>query len=154
MTTSTEPSPGEFRYAVTVRAKSAEQADRVLAERLGHDEDYGFEYTIVDFGRPAATTTAGVLGWPEVTIPEEVWEESGDADPSSRLSASLVVNRVPLHLEARAVKLDEKSGVQSAADEWPADVDEHLTAIANPDGPFLTWAVGGREYVLLAFPFC
>ncbi len=153
MTTPTEPSSGEFRYAVTVRADSTELAATVLAERLGHDEDYGFEYAIVEFG-PMADTTAGVLGWPEVLIPEGLWEESGDADPSSRLSASLVVNSVPLHLEARAVKVDAVSGVQSAVDDWPDDVEEHLTAIANPDGPFLTWAIGGREYVLLAFPFC
>lgn len=35
-------------YLVTVDTATAEQADTVMAERLGHDEDYGFDYG-VDF---------------------------------------------------------------------------------------------------------
>lgn len=31
---------------VTITADSARQAKRVLAERLGYDEDYGFPYTV------------------------------------------------------------------------------------------------------------
>jgi hypothetical protein len=144
----TEAGVVDFRYTVTVRAETQAQADTVLAERLGHDEDYGFGYTV-------AVTTAGVYGWPEVTVHDDSWEKTGDNDPLSRLSAAIVLNGVPLHVEARAVQVDEASGCQSAmGNDWPEDVDEHLAAIANPDGPFLTWTTGGREYVLLAFPFC
>lgn len=35
-----------FTYTVHVDARSAEEADQVIAERLFHDEDYGFPYTI------------------------------------------------------------------------------------------------------------
>lgn len=31
---------------VTIAADTARQAERVLAERLGYDEDYGFPYTV------------------------------------------------------------------------------------------------------------
>lgn len=33
-------------YVVTVWAESREQADQVMTERIGPDEDYGFEYRI------------------------------------------------------------------------------------------------------------
>lgn len=35
-----------FTYTVTVRCETHEQADIVMSERLGCDEDYGFDYTI------------------------------------------------------------------------------------------------------------
>ena len=36
-----------FVYTVRVTADTDEQADQVMAERLGYDEDYGFDYEIV-----------------------------------------------------------------------------------------------------------
>jgi hypothetical protein len=36
----------EYRYIVTIGADSVEKADQVIIERLGHDEDYGFDYTL------------------------------------------------------------------------------------------------------------
>jgi hypothetical protein len=33
-------------FMVVVSGCTAEQAEQVIAERTGHDEDYGFEYTI------------------------------------------------------------------------------------------------------------
>jgi hypothetical protein len=35
-----------FTFVVTISTSSQEQAERVMAERIDHDEDYGFEYTI------------------------------------------------------------------------------------------------------------
>lgn len=35
-----------FFYVVRVDCEDKEQADHVMAERLGHDEDYGFDYTL------------------------------------------------------------------------------------------------------------
>jgi hypothetical protein len=152
MSETTESALAESRFTVTVRAETRELANRVLTERLGHDEDYGFSYT-VEFGDPMSVAAIGVFGWPEVTIEHDAWEETGDTDPSGRLSTSLVLNGVPLHVEARAVQIDN-SGCQSASGDWPDDVDVHLASIASPDGPFLTWVTGGREYVIVAFPFC
>lgn len=40
---------GAFRYEVQIDADTAEQADQVIGERLGHDEDYGFGYRIVSW---------------------------------------------------------------------------------------------------------
>ena len=36
----------EFRYVVTVQCDRREQADRVMTERIRHDEGYGFPYWI------------------------------------------------------------------------------------------------------------
>jgi hypothetical protein len=33
-------------YVVTVSGCTREQADQVIAERIDHDEDYGFPYTL------------------------------------------------------------------------------------------------------------
>jgi hypothetical protein len=36
----------EFKYTVKVKAADRKEAERVLAERLYHDEDYGFDYEV------------------------------------------------------------------------------------------------------------
>ena len=36
----------KYRYVVTIQAENMAQADQVAAERLGPDEDYGFEYRL------------------------------------------------------------------------------------------------------------
>lgn len=38
-----------YRYSVDIDADSMEAAERVMSERLMHDEDYGFRYQIVSF---------------------------------------------------------------------------------------------------------
>ena len=38
-----------YNYSVDIDADSKEEADRVMEERLMHDEDYGFRYQIVSF---------------------------------------------------------------------------------------------------------
>lgn len=40
------PIPEPFRYEVAIHAASQEEADQVMAERLGPDEDYGFPYVV------------------------------------------------------------------------------------------------------------
>lgn len=35
-----------FEYVVRIDAATREQADQVMAERLDHDENYGFPYTV------------------------------------------------------------------------------------------------------------
>lgn len=46
----------KFRYTVEIEAESADLAERALWERIGPDEDYGFDYTIGLV--PASSTTA------------------------------------------------------------------------------------------------
>jgi hypothetical protein len=38
-----------YNYSVRMDADSKEEADRVMHERLMHDEDYGFRYQIVSY---------------------------------------------------------------------------------------------------------
>ena len=35
-----------YTYEVTVQAYSRDEADTVMVERIGPDEDYGFTYTV------------------------------------------------------------------------------------------------------------
>lgn len=39
-------SRNEFHFIVTVMAHNLEQAEQVIAERIDHDESYGFDYRI------------------------------------------------------------------------------------------------------------
>lgn len=36
----------DYDYVVRVTAQSRNHAEQVMAERINHDEDYGFPYTI------------------------------------------------------------------------------------------------------------
>ena len=36
----------DYVFTVTVSGCSAEEAAQVIAERIGYDEDYGFDYSI------------------------------------------------------------------------------------------------------------
>jgi len=36
----------EYKFTVLVNAEDRAKAERVIAERIYHDEDYGFPYTI------------------------------------------------------------------------------------------------------------
>lgn len=61
MTESTEgvgtPTPlNKYRIEVDVMCQTLDQARQVAAERLGHDEDYGFEYR---FGEEEVTVNSG-----------------------------------------------------------------------------------------------
>jgi hypothetical protein len=44
--------PSVFRFLVTVETDTREQAEQVMAERISHDEELGFEYTIDWGGAP------------------------------------------------------------------------------------------------------
>ena len=43
--------PLDHEFIVTVEGCTKEEAEQVIAERLNHDEDYGFDYTI-EWRRP------------------------------------------------------------------------------------------------------
>jgi hypothetical protein len=50
----------DFIYIVRVTCADEGEADQVMGERLGPDEDYGFEYT-VEFKRPRDLQAAVAL---------------------------------------------------------------------------------------------
>ena len=48
----------KYTFITTVEANSADEANQVIAERLGHDEDYGFDYRVDwEDHNPGATET-------------------------------------------------------------------------------------------------
>lgn len=60
--------PGTWTTTVTIEAATEDQAQRVLAERLGFDDDYGFAYSI-DHGEITGTPTGYIARFsPEAWI--------------------------------------------------------------------------------------
>lgn len=85
-----------------------------------------------------------------VDIPASAWLV--DRQDGSRLRTTLVVNGVPLHLEAIAVEVGE-GGVQDASNRS----DESLALVhgaVGANGHWQTLEINGRDYVLIATPFC
>lgn len=60
------------QYVVTVTAETIEQADQVIAERIGPDEDYGFEYKIEQYA----------AGWLHATLSTMTLMDDWADDPS------------------------------------------------------------------------
>lgn len=89
-----------------------------------------------------------------VTFPEHQWELN-DAldDPTACLRGPiLIINGLPMHLEAWAVDYDE-AGIQQPADEYAEDY-EKLHEAVHADGSFNTISIRGRDYIVVASPFC
>jgi len=55
-----------FRYIVTIECEDEDDAETVIGERLGFDEDYGFEYTL-DFEAATAPAPASTAWMANVT---------------------------------------------------------------------------------------
>lgn len=90
----------------------------------------------------------------QVRFPDLQWEPN-DAmdDPGAQLRGPvLVVNGLPLHMEAWAVTYDEE-GMQQGAEEWVDDF-EKLHEAVHADGSFSTMTLNGREYIVICTPFC
>ena len=88
-----------------------------------------------------------------VVIPDDAWEHTGpEDDPSARLLGSLVLYGCYHHLEAYAVIDDE--GTQSAAHPSFHENLDGMYAVGEPDKPFQTVEIKGREYVLTMTPYC
>lgn len=47
----------KYRATITIETDSLESAATVLIERLSHDEDYGFEYSILGWTPPVPEET-------------------------------------------------------------------------------------------------
>lgn len=88
-----------------------------------------------------------------ITIPDDAWEPNNALDdPLAALLTTVFVNGLPLHLEAWEVFTDT-DGVQHAKTPY----DEDFGAIHNAvhgDGPFMTTSINGRNYVIIATPYC
>jgi hypothetical protein len=85
-----------------------------------------------------------------VDIPISNWLV--DREDRFRLKTTLVVNGLPLHLEAIAVR-DGEQGLQEAND--PSDESLALVHEAvGAHGQWQTLEIDGRDYVLIATPFC
>lgn len=69
----------DYVYAVTVTADSPEEAAQVMAERLNHDEDYGFDYT-VGFEPMEQVVEEGPRQWvvtgTSMVVEAETWEDA------------------------------------------------------------------------------
>ncbi len=70
-----------FRISITVACANADEAEMVAAERLQHDEDYGFEYRFGPY------EVADVVTLP---VTESEWKArhadiEGDLDPSEHV---------------------------------------------------------------------
>lgn len=93
-----------------------------------------------------------------ITIADDEWELCGWAGPDEPLnsdrivfSGALVINGTPMHLEGWAVEEAEDGSQEPASDE------DGFTAIygaVGADGCWRTVNVGGREYALVATPYC
>jgi hypothetical protein len=90
-----------------------------------------------------------------VEVPDELWDENeGMENPSDRLRVTLLVNgHYPMHFEAWAVTYDEDEMVQHLADGDDEDLDQ-VHAGVNGDGSFYATTIRGRDYILVATPFC
>jgi hypothetical protein len=96
----------------------------------------------------------GDLDVVDVRFPEDQWHEN-DAleDPTVALNGPiLVINGLPMHLEAWAVH-DDHDGIQQADDYYAEDY-EKLHEAVHADGAFTTATIRGREYIVVASPHC
>lgn len=46
-----------YQFVVTIDAATEWEARKVMNERIGYDEDYGFPYTITDYALTTPTNT-------------------------------------------------------------------------------------------------
>ena len=88
---------------------------------------------------------------PRVEISNQMWTENGpDEDPAARLLARIAILGTDMHLEAIAVRIVDH--IQRALDSDESFA--NLASFAEPDGPFQTTSIRGRDYVLVAYPYC
>ena len=87
-----------------------------------------------------------------ISIGRESWAADGpDDDPRGRLTASIRINGCEMHLEAYAVHTNDE-GTQEF-DVWP-DECESIYHGVSAEGAWRTVEIDGREYALIASPYC
>ena len=65
--------PRRYRYEVIVLTDSRDHADQVMGERLGYDEDYGFDYTVEFRWSSSAPTEDSPAFWDD--LGQSKWEK-------------------------------------------------------------------------------
>lgn len=90
-----------------------------------------------------------------VTVPNELWRPAREDDPSRPhlTGPTLVVNGMPMHLEAWRVETDGR-GTQDAVDADLARDYLDLHNAVHADGPFRTTRIGEFDYIIVASPHC
>src|SRR6266540_642544 len=91
-----------------------------------------------------------------IQVPAPEWEWDNEA--RNRGFATVTVNGLPMHLEAIEVAGREADGTgweeMNAADaEYQEELD-FVYLVGGADSPFGTVQIEGRDYVLVATPFC
>ena len=91
----------------------------------------------------------------DVHIPDDAWEATGSSedDLETRLLAVLCINGTHHHLEAHEVKISEDD-IQEVKDSTFESNYEGMCMASEPDGRYQTTEIRGKEYVLVATPYC
>jgi hypothetical protein len=66
-----------FAFVITVECETLAQAHQVIAERIGCDEDYGFDYTIDCPTVLGAAAPDDDDEWDDEAVANEAWSHTG-----------------------------------------------------------------------------
>lgn len=89
-------------YVVTVRHTTPAEAAQVMAERLGHDEDYGFSYTI-DYVNADALPVSITVGDDAAVLPVAVFRSLTDDALVVQLDTDAAPGRIRVYINESAV---------------------------------------------------
>jgi hypothetical protein len=89
---------------------------------------------------------------PVVPLAALTWRDSSEKADRSRLLTTIQIGPVKLHLEAYLAEESDTS-IQEFAGDFGDTADKVYDAI-GADGAWETVVIEGREYVLIATPFC
>ncbi len=84
-------------------------------------------------------------------IDEVTWEDVTGS--RTKLLATIHILGCPMHLEAYEVEEDEDIGQRAKDFSFEADLDS-IAAGVTTDGPWTQVCIEGRNYVLVAAPYC
>lgn len=87
-----------------------------------------------------------------IDIPDDAWEaDCIGVDGPDRLLTTINVNGLYMHLEAWHVRPDERGDQVCEFDDEAFGL---LHTAVGADGSFSTVTIRGREYILIASPYC
>lgn len=89
---------------------------------------------------------------PTIALDAIQWRDSSENGDKSRLLGTIRLGDVDLHVEAYESTIDDE-GVQQFRGSYGESADEVYAAIGC-SGAWYTATIEGREYVLIATPFC
>jgi len=137
---------GAHDFTVSVDTATLERAQRVMAERLGHDEDYGFPYTL-DW-RPGGAPVSLVLERSDAMYEDGTvstrWPESASIAPLGWVQATYGTLRIPHRNEVLAFLDDANAWVLNtkATVPWMTGLVERFGTAPFSDFIVCTFAYG------------